>query len=484
MLINKYRRTDHTAPSDPGRRRVLRTGASTLVLALAGTSLAQATTIMAVRVWPAKDYTRVTLETDTPITFQQDLVENPYRFVIDLDGLQMNATLRDLVAKINPNDPQISQVRVGQFKPNVVRLVFDLKTAVKPQSFTLPPVAGYRYRTVFDLYPAVPPDPLMELLKQSERKEQALAQKQQKSQDDAGDQDSTEAFFQRYAQGGSGAAEPHHDLGTKPRSDRAPEVLAQRDRRRGPQDSEDNAPTRRGRTTRLLTIALDPGHGGEDPGAIGHRGSYEKHVVLQIGKRLRDKINAQPNMRVMMTRDSDFFVPLYVRVQKARRVDADLFVSIHADAFTTPEARGSSVFALSERGATSAAARFLAATQNESDRIGGVDIKTSDKVVAHALLDMSTTAQIRDSKRFGNDLLQTIGKINKLHSGRVEQAGFAVLKAPDIPSVLVETAFISNPEEEAKLNTTEYQEEMANALLHGIKAYFAAHPPLSRNPTA
>lgn len=466
MLINRNRRTDQPAPLDAGRRRALRTGASTLILALAAPRLAMASTIVAVRVWPAKDYTRVTLETDTPVVFQQTLVENPDRFVIDLDGLEANTTLRDLVAKITPNDPQISQVRVGQYKPNVVRLVFDLKTAVKPQSFTLPPVAGYKYRTVFDLYPAVPPDPLMELLQQSERKEEALAQ----SGDDS------EAFFQQYAQNGDTTPKAPSHPAVPHRAPEAPVQLAQR-----PGRGMAKAPlAKRGRTIRLITIALDPGHGGEDPGAIGHRGSYEKNVVLQIAKRLRDKIDAQPNMRVMMTRDADFFVPLHVRVQKARRVDADLFMSIHADAFTTPDAHGSSVFALSERGASSATARLLAQTQNASDLIGGVNIKTNDRFVAHALLDMSTTAQIRDSKQFGSALLRTIGGINRLHSGRVEQAAFAVLKAPDIPSVLVETAFISNPDEEIRLNDPAYQDRMAEALLDGIKGYFAKNPPLAK----
>lgn len=475
MLIKRNRRTDVPPSPDAGRRRALRVGASTLILALAGPRLARASTILAVRVWPAKDYTRVTLETDTPIPFQQRLVENPDRFVIDLDGLEVNSTLRDLVAKITPNDPQISQVRVGQYKPDVVRLVFDLKTAVKPQSFTLPPVAGYRYRTVFDLYPAVPPDPLMELLQKSERKEEALAQQE----DHGSTQDDTEAFFQHYAQNNGSSAPPVPHVSPRPPTPTPPrpragdEHLAQRGtgKPRGP---------RRPRTVRLITVAIDPGHGGEDPGAIGHAGSYEKNIVLKIAKLLRDKIDAQPNMRSMMTRDADFFVPLHVRVQKARRVDADLFMSIHADAFTTPSARGSSVFALSERGASSATARLLAQTQNASDLIGGVDIKTNDRFVAHALLDMSTTAQIRDSKQFGASLLHTIGEINKLHSGHVEQAGFAVLKAPDIPSVLVETAFISNPDEERRLNDPAYQNEMANALLDGIKGYFAKNPPLAK----
>lgn len=484
MLIKRFARTDDASSPNAGRRRALRAGASTLVLALTGPRLARANAIVAVRVWPARDYTRVTLETDNPVKFQQQLMESPNRFVIDLDEVDLSPALRDLVSKIQPNDPQIIQVRVGQFKPGVVRMVFDLKAGVKPQSFTLPPVAGYKYRTVFDLYPAVEPDPLMELLAKSGHKAEALAQNPPPSSG-AGtpSTDESEAFFQRYAQRepGSRPSRPGPSAGASTQ-DKAP-PLAQR------KDDDDGlpapAPARGPKTARLLTIAIDPGHGGEDPGAIGSAGTYEKVVVLQIAKRLREKIDAQPNMRAMMTRDADFFVPLGVRVQKARRVDADLFMSIHADAFTSPSANGASVFALSERGATSATARLLEKTQNASDLIGGVNIKTNDRAVAHALLDMSTTAQIRDSKVFGTALLAEIGTVaDRLHSKNVEQAAFAVLKAPDIPSVLVETAFISNPKEESYLNDPAYQDRLANALLRGIKAYFAKNPPLAKNRTA
>ena len=482
MLIKRFTRTDDASSPNAGRRRALRAGASTLILALTGPRLAFANAIVAVRVWPAKDYTRVTLETDNPVKFQQQLMASPNRFVIDLDEVDLSPALRDLVSKIQPNDPQIMQVRVGQFKPGVVRMVFDLKAGVKPQSFTLPPVAGYKYRTVFDLYPAVEPDPLMELLAKSSHKAEALAQNTppaQPSPPSSGtpSTEESEAFFQRYAQ-----REPGPRVSRPPApstTDRMPSLAQRND------DGLLTPPSRGPKTARLLTIALDPGHGGEDPGAIGSSGTYEKVVVLQIAKRLREKIDAQPNMRVMMTRDADFFVPLGVRVQKARRVDADLFMSIHADAFTSPSANGASVFALSERGATSATARLLEKTQNASDLIGGVNIKTNDRAVAHALLDMSTTAQIRDSKVFGTALLAEIGTVaDRLHSKHVEQAAFAVLKAPDIPSVLVETAFISNPKEEQALNDPAYQERLADALLKGIKAYFAKNPPLAKNRTA
>ena len=228
-------------------------------------------------------------------------------------------------------------------------------------------------------------------------------------------------------------------------------------------------------------IVIDPGHGGEDPGAIGPTGLREKDVVLQIARQLQERINARPGMRAMLTRDADFFVPLQERVNKARRVQADLFLSIHADAFITPQARGASVFALSDSGATSTAARWMAKRENASDAIGGINVASKDTHVLRALLDMSTTAQIKDSLRVGREVLGNIGQVGKLHKGQVEQAGFAVLKAPDIPSVLVETAFISNPEEEEKLRSESYQQKLTDALMRGILQYFSRNPPLARN---
>jgi len=413
------------------RRTVLKAG-GTLLLSLAVPLPSFAAQILAVRVWPAEDYTRVTLENDTDVKATHFMIKNPDRLVVDLEGIDLNPTLKSLVAKIQPNDPYIKQVRVGQNKPNVVRLVFDLKTPVNPQVFSLKPVGEYRYRLVFDLYPVNPPDPIAELIEKG--------------------------------QWSTGA----------PRDDAPPAVAEAR-----PPFVEPQAPASP-EVTRMLTIALDPGHGGEDPGAIGHGGSYEKHVVLSIARRLKAKLEQQPNMRVMMTRDADYFVPLYMRVQKARRVQADLFVSIHADAFIHPTARGSSVFALSEKGASSAAARWMANRENSSDLIGGVSIKEHDSQLASVLLDLSTTAQIKDSIHLGNDVLQQISDVNRLHQDSVERAGFAVLKAPDIPSILIETAFISNPAEEAKLNDDAYQDRMAEAIMMGIKNYFAKNPPLAK----
>ncbi|TDN68612.1 N-acetylmuramoyl-L-alanine amidase [Paraburkholderia sp. BL10I2N1] len=502
MLIKPFRSIESaaTATHNWRRRQILRAGASTLVLGLVAPRLARASSVLGVRVWPARDYTRVTIESDQPLQNAQQLLQGPDRLVVDLTGLDLDQALRDLVSKITPNDPQIQAVRVGQYQPHVVRMVFDLKGSVKPQVFTLPPVGAYKYRLVFDLYPAVAPDPLMDLLAQTERKEQKLNENNAPPATLSGPTspppgDNSDAFFERYAQN-SGPSSPDvprpparvtpNPTPPRPTVKPAPPTAIARNDDDGADATDDTyrftAPkSGRGNTVRLLTVAIDPGHGGEDPGAIGGGGTYEKHIALDVAKKLRAKIDAQPNMRAMMTRDADFFVPLNVRVQKARRVGADLFVSVHADAFTDPSARGSSVFALSEHGASSAAAQWMANKENSSDQIGGINIKTADASVNRALFDMSTTAQIRDSMRYGNFVLKEIGDINKLHKGSVEQAGFAVLKAPDIPSILVETAFISNPDEEKRLNDDAYRDRMADAILTGIKRYFAANPPLAKN---
>ena len=406
--------------------------------------------ILGVRIWPAEDYTRITLESDKALPITQQLLTNPDRLVVDVQGMELNSTLKDLVAKVKPNDPYVSQIRVGQFQPGMVRLVFDLKEPVKPQLFTLEPIAEYQYRMVLDLYPAIPLDPLMELVKSSARKESALEKANEEID-----------LIAQFA--------------TKKETPRTPVAQAI------PDTKESSVKTKH---KRLITIAIDAGHGGEDPGAIGTMGSKEKHVVLSIAKRLRDKIESDPYMRPFLTRDGDYFVPLHTRVQKARRVEADLFVSIHADAFIEPRAKGASVFALSQMGASSTTARWMANKENASDLIGGINIKTQDKQVANLLLDMSTTAQIKDSLQVGTSILKQISGFATLHKPKVEQASFAVLKAPDIPSILVETAFISNPQEEARLNDDAYQDRIAEAIMRGIKDYFSKNPPVARRANA
>lgn len=434
---------------------MLKAGA-TLLLAVTVPQRANAAQILAVRVWPADDYTRVTLENDTDLKATHFIVKDPERLVVDIEGLDLNPTLKSLVAKIQSNDPYIKQVRVGQNRPNVVRLVFDLKEEVTPQVFTLPPAGNYKHRLIFDLYPVKEVDPIA-----------AMIEKGDWSADD------------KVAAGPAAAPTPKEQLEQlKPDTRAEPREELKTELKTAEAQVKPEKP---GKMVRMLTIALDPGHGGEDPGASGKNGSREKDIVLSIAKRLKSKLEEQPNIRVMLTRDADYFVPLGTRVDKARKVQADLFVSIHADAFVQPTARGSSVFVLSEKGATSSAARWLADKENAADVIGGVNVKNHDKQLASVLFDLSTTAQINDSMKLGRAVLGEIGGINRLHKGSVEQAGFAVLKAPDIPSILIETAFISNPEEEAKLLDEAYQNKLADAIVTGIRRYFAKNPPLSKN---
>jgi len=449
------------------RRAALRSMGA-LALLIGHGKLAFGAAIVAVRVWPAADYTRVTIESDAPLSQKHRLLENPHRLVIDIDGLELSPALRDIVGKVRADDPFIAGVRAGQNQPRVVRLVIDLKQATAPQLFTLEPVAAYQHRLVFDLYPTQERDPLLALIRDKEAAEQQAAKSVQDALGEFIGKMDNKPPPPPFAAASTPPLQPP-TIATAPP---LPPVL---------QTPAPLPPAVQGKIDRLIVVAIDPGHGGEDPGASGPSGLHEKDVVLQIATQLRDRINTLPNMRAMLTRDSDFFVPLHERVRKAQRVQADLFVSIHADAFITPAARGASVFALSQGGASSAAARWMANRENAADAVGGVNIVAKDPTVLRALLDMSTTAQIRDSLKLGGEVLGQIGRVGKLHKGSVEQAGFAVLKAPDIPSILVESAFISNPEEEARLRDPEYQAQLVHALATGIQRYFAKNPPLARS---
>lgn len=423
------------------------------LLALLIVQVAQAAIVISeARVWPAPDYTRITLEADTPIKHSMLMLDNPKRLVVDMENVEIGDALKTLSQKIQANDPYIQQVRTGYFKPGVVRVVIDLRADIKPEIFVLPPAGEYKHRLVIDVYPTV--DPLVALLKQL-------------NQPSAGTVDvppGTAILTENM---------PGADTAVLAEDPKAVEL---------PQANIPDQPVFN--VDRGFTVVIDAGHGGEDPGAKGARGSYEKHVTLAIAKKLKKLVDAEPNMRGVLTRDGDYFIPLQGRVIKARKLKADLFVSIHADAFVKPHARGSSVFALSERGATSASAKYLASKENESDLIGGVSLGDKDPYLARTLLDLSQTATINDSLKLGKAVLKQLGGINTLHKHDVEQAGFAVLKSPDIPSILVETAFISNPEEERKLNDEEYQEKMAAAILTGIKSYFNSNPALVKSRIA
>ena len=422
-----------------GRRDLIKFAGASLLLLVSPVGRAATDRnlgILAVRVWPAADYTRVAIEHSAPLRYSHFMVKNPERLVVDLEGIEFNSVLEGLANKIAADDPNIKLLRAGRFKPGVVRLVMELKNEVKPQVFVLPPAGEYGHRLVLDVYPLEPPDALLQLL---EKNDTLLG-----------------------------------NMGLQVEKMPPPNSAIKAERPRTGKPVVD----------RLVTITLDPGHGGEDPGAVGSGGSYEKNVTLAVARRLKAKIDAEPNMRAVLTRDTDFFVPLQMRVQKARRIQSDLFVSIHADAFTRPDANGSSVFALSESGASSSAARYLAQKENASDLIGGVNIDVKDPMLARTLLDLSQTATISDSLKLGKAVLGELGGINRLHKASVEQAGFAVLKAPDIPSILIETAFISNPEEERRLNDDAYQDKMAEAIISGIRKYFSANPPLAKSRLA
>lgn len=386
--------------------------------------------VTATRVWPAEDYTRVTFESEQPLKYQTFTLKNPERLVLDIEDIKLNSILNALSAKVSSADPYIKKVRIAAYQANVVRVVVDLKQAVNFNVFTLKPAGEYQHRLVLDVIPIK--DPLMTMLDKL-------------------------------------------DQGEKNRSEPVIEPLPNKNKQ--PIKPAKGKPINK---KRMITIAIDAGHGGEDPGARGAKGSREKDVTLAIAKKLKKQIDAEPNMRGILTRKGDYFVSLGGRVVKARKLKADLFISIHADAFTKSTARGSSVFALSERGATSATARYLAKKENQSDLIGGVSLKDKDPILAKTLLDLSQAATISDSLKLGKAVLGHVGKINRLHKKHVEQAGFAVLKSPDIPSILVETAFISNPEEERKLNSSSHQTKLARSILLGVKKYFAANPALAR----
>lgn len=405
---------------DPLRRKLIGAAAATFLLTVSRAGFAAGSQVVAVRVWPSSTYTRLTIEASSEIRYKHFSLANPNRLVIDLEDVQLTGVLQDVSGQIQSADPFIRTARAGQFNGNTVRLVLDLRNEVKPQIFSLKPVAEYQHRLVVDLYPAnaQQDDPLLALLQDYNK----------------------------------GQLDNNAPRGNKGKTDPA----------------------------RPVVIMIDPGHGGEDPGAIGPSGTREKDVVLRIGRQLKKLIDGEKNMKAYLTRDEDVFLPLGVRVAKARKIGADLFISVHADAVDNRTARGSSVFALSENGATSAMARLLAKSQNEADMIGGVKIAGKDKYLAHTLFDLTQTATINDSLKLGKAVLGKMGDLNKLHKPKVEQAGFAVLKAPDIPSILVETAFISHPEEERKLVDPAFQQDMAEAILSGVRTYFAQGAVIAR----
>ncbi len=460
-------------------------------------------TVTAARVWPAQDYTRITLEASKPFVYRMTLLKNPERIVVDVDDIDLNAALKSLSEKIMGSDPYIAKLRIARFKPGTVRLVVDLKAEVKPSLFTLPPAGEYKHRLVLDIYPvkdplmamlaelgheagAVKPDatiqsPQPRLIAESELQPHGNIEQQIVTQENEVKPE-IEPAIQEVQSATNNSQNQAASVEAAKTDDKTAEKTAfvpdGANLKNLPNADIDNG------WSRKIIIAIDAGHGGEDPGAVGASGSHEKDITLMVAKKLKAKIDEDPDMRGVLTRDGDYFIPLHGRVVKARKLQADLFISIHADAFNSPTARGSSVFALSEKGATSASARYLAKKENESDLIGGVSLNVKDPVLARTLLDLSQTATINDSLKLGKAVLGQIGTINKLHKNHVEQAGFAVLKSPDIPSILVETAFISNPDEESRLNDDAYQERLVAKIFEGIKQYFATNPALAKTKVA
>jgi N-acetylmuramoyl-L-alanine amidase len=447
----------------PLMKKSLAQGLLSLLLLLNLNQFALAANLVsAVRVWPAQDYTRITLEANAAFTYKMSYMQNPDRVVLDIDQLELNQVIKSLADKVQANDPYIKQIRSANFQQGV-RLVVDLKAAAKPNAFMLTPTGAYKYRLVLDVYPAL--DPLMAMVAERDSEPAAAAAVP------------TEASASTLAEPVVVELATQSNNALAEVAPASPPVITE-----GPVIK--NMPAEVKKVGRQIIVAIDAGHGGEDPGAMGASGSREKNITLMVAKKLKQQIDAEPNMRAVLTRDGDYFIPLHGRVVKARSLQADLFVSIHADAFTKQSARGSSVFALSERGATSASARYLAKKENESDLIGGVSLNDKDPILARTLLDLSQTATINDSLKLGKAVLSEIGEINTLHAKRVEQAAFAVLKSPDIPSILVETAFISNPEEERRLNDEAYQEQLCASILNGIKKYFSTNPALAKSNVA
>lgn len=461
--------------------------------------------MIATRVWPAQDYTRITLESSKPFTYKMQVIQNPDRVVLDIENIELSPLMKSFNDKVLPTDPYIKQIRVARFQQDTVRLVVDLKGEAKANAFVLKPMSEYQHRLVLDLRPVH--DPIMAMLAERDKAESAVSVSETKVASTVDEQTLQVSETQTASVSGtetpinvahSQSKEVKHPvtttnspadvaqnstIETKPVE---PKPINKVDTSKSETtdtaanvDQESKVPVKK--VGRQIIIAIDAGHGGEDPGARGASGSREKDITLIIAKRLKQKIDEEPNMQAVLTRDSDFFIPLHGRVVKARAMQADLFISIHADAFTNQSARGSSVFALSEKGATSASARYLAKKENESDLIGGVSLMVKDPVLAKTLLDLSQTATINDSLKLGKAVLGKVGEINKLHTSHVEQAGFAVLKSPDIPSILVETAFISNPEEEKRLNDENYQSQLASSIVAGIKKYFASNPALAKH---
>ncbi len=406
--------------------------------------------VLAVRAWPGKTSTRITIESDSELRFFVSSLSNPDRTVVDISDVQADAVFQKALETLKNDTGVLSRARIGQYRPDTARLVLELKSRSETAAFALPPVGQYRHRLVIDLMPTDADDPIAQFLMKLAERESTLEKAQLEI---AKGEPAKPAPAPPAA-----SALPAPPVATKP----TPPVVTTR-----PPSAKPTKPTK------PWVVVLDPGHGGEDPGAIGPAGTYEKDVVLAIARQTKALLEQDNRVIVFMTRDEDVFVPLGDRVKKARSVNADVFVSIHADAFTRPDARGSSVFSLSERGASSAAAKWIADKENQSDLIGGVRLVGRDPMLARMILEMSQSITNAESLKLGRGMIGELKPVNLMHKHHVEQAGFAVLRSPDVPSILIETAFISNPEEERKLSNSAHQLKLARAIRSGVRKFLA-----------
>lgn len=438
------------------RRHFLKATAGTVLLSVSPIGLAgeKQAEFVAVRVWPAQAYTRITLESSLPLKYHQFMLQNPDRVVLDISDAQLNKVIQGLPEKVLQRDPYLKNIRVAQYQSDIIRIVFDLKALVDPQVFALLPIEQFQNRLVVDLYPAVirvDEDPLLLLL-------------QDYRDGNLGSDGSIPANAR------SSVSSPMTSSGEDVLGSKIEDILAEN------KNQNSGANQRRQRKRHRPVVVLDPGHGGEDPGATGKSGLHEKNVVLQIARQAKKNLENM-GYKVYMTRNEDVLIPLRVRVAKARKLKADAFVSIHADSFTRPSARGTGVFVLRRSGATSATAKYLEKTQNSADMIGGVKM-VGDPLIDKTLLDLTQTATINDSLKLGKLVLKELGKINKLHKGHVEEANFVVLRAPDVPSILVETAFLSNPTEEKLLSSKSFRNKVAAAISKGVQGYLKTQASL------
>jgi N-acetylmuramoyl-L-alanine amidase len=394
--------------------------------------------IQAMRLSQAGSETRLVIDLDTAFQYEVFSLANPARLVVDIKNtLQTN----QLILPELLNSP-IRAIRYASWEKNTLRLVLDLHHKVRYDSRTLGPKADYMHRLVLDLHDSAN-TPTIESVIASNRQVEK------------------------------------------------PETYPATDLRQAQITVKPTAPTpvatvrksKKSMVRRDIIIAIDPGHGGQDPGALGKHGSKEKDIVLAVSKRLAKLVNAEPGMRAYLTRNTDIFITLRQRIKRAREHKADMFISIHADAFKDAKAKGASVFVLSQRGASSEAAQMMADKENAADLAGGISLEDKDDMLASVLLDLSQTASLEASLEVANTVLAGLKRVGNVHKKEVESAAFVVLKSPDIPSILVETAFVSNPDEERKLNTPSHQNKIARAILSGISNYFQRNPlPGSGSP--